>query len=74
LAETAKERLQKFNDQSASLIVEAAYATEGARLDIAGESVWGNFGLALPIGFREEVEISHKPFFEQARLGQSRES
>jgi hypothetical protein len=67
LAETAKERLQKFNDQSAFLIVEAAYATEGARLGIAGKSVWGNFGLALPIGFREEVEISHKPFFEQAQ-------
>jgi hypothetical protein len=49
------------------LIVEAAYATEGARLGIAGKSVWGNFGLALPIGFREEAEISHKPFFEQAQ-------
>jgi hypothetical protein len=40
LAETAKERLQKFNDQSTFLIVEAAYATEGARLGIAGKSVW----------------------------------
>ena len=62
LAETAKERLQKFNDQSAFfLIVEAAYATDGARLGLAGKSVWGNFGLALPSGFRDEVETNHKP-------------
>lgn len=67
LSEAREERLRKFNVQSAFLVIEAAYLTRGERLGLAGRSVWGNFGLALPNGFREEVEAKHKPFFQQAQ-------
>jgi hypothetical protein len=67
LSGAREERLRKSSSQSAFLVIEAAYLTRGDRLGLAGRSVLGNFGLALPNGFREEVEEKHQPFFQQAQ-------
>jgi hypothetical protein len=67
LSETAQERLRRYGDNSAFLVLEASHEEEAARIGTIAESEERNFCLALPNGFRDEVETRHKTFLDQAQ-------
>jgi hypothetical protein len=64
---TAQERLRRYGTSSAFLVLETSHEEEAARIGTIGESAERDFCLALPNGFRDEVETRHKTFLEQAQ-------
>lgn len=63
----AQKRLQQYGDNSAFLVLEASHEEEASRIGTIAESEERDFCLALPNGFRDEVETRHKTFLEQAQ-------
>jgi hypothetical protein len=64
---TAQERKQRYGTVSAFMILEASHEEKASRIMPIGESAERDFCLALPNGFRDEVEERHKTFLQQAQ-------
>jgi hypothetical protein len=64
---TTQERVRRYGDKSAFLVVEASHEEDGARIGAIGQSDAREFCLAFANGFRDEVEPRHKTFLDQSQ-------
>jgi len=64
---TRQERVLRYGTHPAFLFVEASHEENGARIGPIGVSNERDFCLALPNGFRGEVEERHQSFIDRSK-------
>ena len=67
VSSTTEDRVRRFGSAGAFLMVEASHEEEAARIGEIGYSDQRDYCLALPNGFRDEVETRHKTFLERSQ-------
>jgi hypothetical protein len=67
IATTRQERVRRYGPNPAFLFVEASHQEDGARIGPIGLSDERDFCLALPNGFRGEVEDRHQSFIDRSK-------
>jgi hypothetical protein len=64
---TDEDRVRRYGDKSAFLVVEASHVEDGARIGPIRQSDKRDFCLAWPDGFMDEVKARHKTFLDQSQ-------
>jgi hypothetical protein len=71
ISTTRQERISRYGPKPAFLFVEASHQEDGARIGPVGISDQRDFCLALPNGFRDEVEQRHQSFIDRSKAALS---
>jgi hypothetical protein len=68
LAETQQNRIRRYGDNAAFLVVEASHEAEAASIGTIGQSEHRDYCLAITNGFKDAARERHKHFLDQSQI------
>jgi hypothetical protein len=68
LAETQQDRIRRYGDSAAFLVVEASHEADAASIGTIGQSEDRDYCLAITNGFKDAARERHKHFLDQSQI------